>query len=162
MMRTWKSVAMAGLVLSFGLVACAPSAPTPAAPAPITKTREELAQEAFDLSGQRQQIVQAMRAGFMQLVNDPRMAGIVDEEVKSAAEKLSGEAVRVFAEEFTAQELSDMIAFFNSPSGRSYLLKQPTIGEKLSPIGQRIGEEMGRKIVERIQAAGLSPTGGPQ
>jgi hypothetical protein len=160
-MRTWKAVAMSGVVLSFGLVACSPPAAAPPTPAPITKTRGELAQEAFDLSGQRQQIVQAMRAGFMQLVNDPRMAGIVDEEIKLAADKMATEAVGVFAQEFTAQELSDMIAFFNSPSGKSYLLKQPTIGEKMGPIGQRIGEEMGRKIVERIQAAGLSPTGGP-
>lgn len=150
--------------LSLAVTGCSqpPQAPgpaaSPAAPvATVTKTREELAKEAFELSGARQQMVQVMRTSFMQLVGDPRFAGIIDEEIKVGLEPVITEATKIYAEEFSAQELTDMIAFFNTPSGKTFLSKQPLIAEKIQPVGQKFGQELGERIVARAQREGLLP-----
>lgn len=153
-MRVIFAVITAGVLLS----ACEPPVRAPApgeTSAPVTKSREELAKEAFEISGQRAFFEETLRAGFVEFQRSPRLQSVFNEELKVSVDQLSQEAMKIYESEFSAQELADMIAFFNTPSGQAYLAKQAVFGERLEPVARTVSVELGRRIATRVQREGL-------
>ena len=154
-------VISAAIALSL-LGACVPAPPAGGAQAPppqIAKSREELALQAFEVGGMREQMLRAVRAAVIQSAGDPRLTTIIDEELKSASGPVADQAAKIYAEEFTAQELTDMVAFFSSPGGKAFLAKQAKLQDRLQPIGQRFGQDLLLRVVQRAQQQGLLPGG---
>ncbi len=50
--------------------------------------------------------------------------------------KMKGQFVQAYADTFTADELSGMLAFYRSPGGQAYINKMPTLINKFNAIGQ--------------------------
>lgn len=146
------------IVLTLSAAGCS-APPTNGSPPPaqITKTREALAKEAFEVGGLQQQITQSTRTALNQMAADTRFAAIVDEELAAAMGPLTESAAAVYAEAFTAQELSDIVAFFNTPSGKAYLAKQGQLVERIQPMSERFGQDLMRRIADRARMAGLGP-----
>lgn len=158
--RTALLAASVLAVLGAGMAACTPSTPAPvAAPAKpaITKTRDELAREVVELSGVRDQIRLMFQTIFASLLSDPRVLTIANEEIDLTVEQFVKEAATMWAQEFTSEELNELVTFYRSPVGRALVSKQPIIGEKMTPIGQRLGAALDQRIGQRLQAAGLTP-----
>ena len=58
-------------------------------------------------------------------------------------ESLKGEFARIYAEEFTEQEIRDMIAFYRTPTGAKAIAKMSILMAKGSQIGaQRVQQNM--------------------
>jgi len=59
-------------------------------------------------------------------------------------ESLKGEFARIYAEEFTEQELRDLIAFYKTPTGVKSISKMPALMAKGGQLGmQRVQQNMG-------------------
>jgi hypothetical protein len=160
--RSRRALFLAG-GLALALAACGP-APTGQAPAPqsnpaspIAKTREQLAIEVFEVGGMREQMLKAVRAAVVQSAGDSRLNPIIDEELKAAIGPVADQAAKIYAEEFNAQELTDMAAFFATPGGKAFLARQGKLQDRLQPIGQRFGQDLLLRVVQKAQNQGLLP-----
>lgn len=74
-------------------------------------------------------------------------------------DKLKDDYITIYAEVFTAEELSELVTFYNSPIGRKYTEKQPEIMQRTMEISQKkmmdimpkimkLSEEMTKKLTE--------------
>lgn len=67
-------------------------------------------------------------------------------------ESLKNEFARIYAEEFTEQELRDMIAFYRTPTGAKAIAKMPALMAKGGQLGmQRVQQNMG-ELNEMLRA----------
>ena len=57
---------------------------------------------------------------------------------------------------FDEADLQGMIDFFVSPLGRKLLREQPAIQQESFAVGQEWGQEMGRRIAQRLREKGYS------
>lgn len=70
-------------------------------------------------------------------------------------EKIKPQYIRIYAETFTQQEVDDLIAFYQTPSGRSFIKKQPEVTQKTADLSQekmKVMMERLTKIMEEIMA----------
>lgn len=74
-------------------------------------------------------------------------------------QKLIDLLVPVYDKHLTEQELDDLIAFFSSPSGRSFVEKQPEIMIESFAIGQQWGRELAEELRQRLEARRKKVTG---
>lgn len=58
--------------------------------------------------------------------------------------KVTELAAQAYAEEFTDQELNDALAFYTSPSGRSFTEKMPGLTSRMLPMTKQIFPELFR------------------
>lgn len=62
-----------------------------------------------------------------------------------------------YAREFSVDELNGLIAFYDTPLGQKALAVLPAIQQRLFPIGEAMGREVGRdamlKVLEQIDAS---------
>lgn len=145
---------------TLGVASCTQTGPAPNAPpaAPvITATADELAKQAVELSGVRDQVKLGFSSMFQTIVTDPRAMPVIQEEVNVTVDQFALEAQKAWAQEFTLEELDAIVKFYQSPAGRSLVSKQPLIGEKLGPVGQRLGVDLGQRIEAKLRAQGLTP-----
>ena len=88
---------------------------------------------------------------------------ILREELKlsfaSRGEELVGATRDAYARNLSESELRDMIAFYETPSGKSLSRLQPTINSEAMRDGQAVGQAAARaampKILERLRKAKL-------
>lgn len=117
----------------------------------LAKTREELAREAFEVGGHQKRMVQVVRQALAPLGNDQRVMAVIDEEVAAAMPKVTEGVAQIYAEQFTAQELSDIVAFFQSSGGRAFLLKQGEIARQVQPLAEDFGRSVTERVVRRVR-----------
>ncbi|MEE9313704.1 MAG: DUF2059 domain-containing protein [Rhizobiaceae bacterium] len=89
------------------------------------------------------------------------ISNIVDEEALALATRrgdLEGEATRLFATQFTEQELNDIAAFFSSEAGSKYLATTPVLATELSKSARvwanGITRDMSANVLKRMSEAG--------
>ncbi|NLC23430.1 MAG: DUF2059 domain-containing protein [Oxalobacter sp.] len=63
---------------------------------------------------------------------------IIKEEM--SWDKMKSQYVQIYMETFTQQEIDDLAAFYQTPSGKSFIKKQPLVIQRTSAISQ---EKMG-------------------
>lgn len=67
-------------------------------------------------------------------------------------ESIKGDLARLYAEEFTEQEMHDLIAFYRTPVGIKTITKMPSLMAKGSQIGtERVKQNMG-ELFQMIRA----------
>lgn len=146
---------------------------------PMSET--EMAQALADFRQEAKKISEGKRKKIRQLLEIMKVADQskqVFEDVLSAMspkmpeevrEDLLGEAdfeqlieltVHTYAKHLTETEIDDLIAFYSSPTGRSFVEKQPLILRESMAAGLEWGKALARKIRER-QAAKKKRTIGP-
>jgi hypothetical protein len=67
-------------------------------------------------------------------------------------ESLKGELARIYAEEFTEQELRDIIAFYRTPTGAKTVAKFPVLMVKSSQLGAQRVQQNTAELTEMIRA----------
>ncbi|MDL2283937.1 DUF2059 domain-containing protein [Oxalobacter sp. OttesenSCG-928-P03] len=75
-----------------------------------------------------------------------QLDAIIKEEM--SWEKMKPQYVQIYAETFTQQEIDDLAAFYQTPSGKSFIKKQPLVIQRTSAISQ---EKMG-VMLERFSS----------
>ena len=69
----------------------------------------------------------------------------------------------VYDKYFTHQEIKELMAFYETPSGKKAILVLPTVINEAMGIGQGWGQALGPEIERRVNAAltreGLLPKG---
>jgi uncharacterized protein len=56
----------------------------------------------------------------------------------------------VYARNFTAEELREVVAFYRGPTGQKFVQKLPLITQESMLIGQRFGQSVGAEIRARM------------
>jgi len=56
----------------------------------------------------------------------------------------------VYARNFTAEELREVVAFYRGPTGQKFVQKLPLITQESMLIGQRFGQSVGAEIRSRM------------
>ncbi len=82
-----------------------------------------------------------------------RMAQLIGEEFGKRFPSLVEEMAPIYANNFTNDELRELIAFYDSPIGRKLVEKQPILSQQGAALGQawgqRIGQEAGQEAYRR-------------
>lgn len=155
--RTALALALATLP-SLGFASTSPEAAVAAqateAPA-IDPAKQALVAELMRTTGAIEignQIAGQMAQSFRQQV-PAEMHPIIDEIFGSLDMRdMEGEIAALYARTFTEQELKDMLAFYETPSGRSMLAKTPALMQESVAIGQAWGARKAEAVIARIQA----------
>ena len=133
-----------GLAALLALVIVGPAMGQAAGPPPDA-AKIALARRAFDLNEGAEGVARFMDFGLqssmrnLRVPNDPEVKAIVTKfvgsaraQVQSLSPQAVNAAVKVYATEYTTQELKDLIAFGESPSGRSIREKTPVVAKMTS------------------------------
>lgn len=83
--------------------------------------------------------------------DDPAMANVLSrvfhEEMEKVSARMMPKMARIYAETFTEQELADMLAFYQSPTGRKVVEKLPELSRRGQQIVAPMLPELQRDIV---------------
>jgi hypothetical protein len=69
-------------------------------------------------------------------------------------EELENRAVPIYAKHFDETEIQQIIAFYKTPIGQKMLKELPGIVSECVEVGQRWGQEIVQKIIERLKQNG--------
>ena len=78
-------------------------------------------------------------------------------------DKMKNEQIALYADTFNEQELKDLIAFYKTPSGQSFIEKQPEVMKRSMEITQKMLNQVIPKIqamAEELQKSGEKPQPG--
>jgi hypothetical protein len=77
-------------------------------------------------------------------------------EASASRQKLTDMAIEVYTRYYTAEDVRGLIAFYESPLGRKLSEVGPKLQveliQKSSAWGQKVGEEVGARVYDRIEA----------
>jgi hypothetical protein len=73
------------------------------------------------------------------------------EEMARGVNRLLTQMAGAWAERFTARELRDIAAFHRSPAGQKLRTQQQDLQRELSDIGRNWGEDIGKRIQQRLR-----------
>ena len=74
-------------------------------------------------------------------------------------EDLVNMVIPVYDRNFTDEEIEGMIVFYSSPIGQKVLAKLPIVMQESMQIGQAWGQELGKKVLQKLQQKGYIKEG---
>lgn len=110
-------------------------------------------------------IFKSMKPAIVQ--NRPDVDRDYDALVPVMMDKMSGRIneledsmVDIYANNFSAAELRDLIAFYKSPTGQKFLQKTPLVTQQTMAAGQKFGQSAGaeaqKQMIEELRNKGHS------
>ena len=85
---------------------------------------------------------------------------ILQDRMMARISELEGSIVTVYASNFSASELRDLIAFYKTPTGQKLLAKTPVIAQQTMAVGRKFGEVAGveaqHEMVDELRKKGHS------
>jgi hypothetical protein len=85
-------------------------------------------------------------------VIDKELVALFSEKV-SAPGGLIDQIIPVYDKYFTGQEIKELLAFYQSPTGRKTMVVLPKVTNETMEAGQRFGQSLGPEIQERAVEA---------
>jgi hypothetical protein len=155
-------VAASALVLLTATPAWTQTSDSPAAP---TARQLSLAREMVEISGSRNVMTTMFNAMLNQMVPeaDPHSASAEDRKVhdialeaahaafEKATPKMLDLFVDTYAHDFSEQEMSDIVAFYKTPSGQAAIAKLPKVmAESMPVVRNTIVPQLQRDMVDEI------------
>ena len=137
-----------------------------------SQTKQALAGEllkAMDFQGQLEKSMEVMKEAMpQQMEHNRRMMGVTNAAAKADAEngfgqvfeaifsspewkQMEQEMARVYADVFTEKEMTALIAFFNTPEGKSYIQKQPEIMKRSMALNQKMMMTIMPRLQKQLQ-----------
>ncbi|MBA2932866.1 DUF2059 domain-containing protein [Sphingomonas sp. CGMCC 1.13654] len=104
-------------------------------------------------------LTQALKAHFPDVDESwqPAIADAVQAELKTQADQLFSENVKIYATDFTAAELNEMLAFYASPGGRALVAKTPAIVQEKMAWGRAQGQASFARMIDSVCAKKACP-----
>ncbi len=131
--------------------------------------RVELAEELLVLMAVPEQIEQSFSMIKEMQVQQMRQLGVADEKIEEGVtyhdkvmdiiarelswDKLKDEYVQIYADMFSKTQLRELIAFYESPTGKAYIDKTPEIMRRTMSISQQKTMEIMPRIQKLIREA---------
>ena len=78
--------------------------------------------------------------------------GICTEEMKRSFPELEEPVIASYDANFSADEIKQLVAFYQSPVGRKIVVQLPQLMQQSVTMGQSWGQQAGVRAVERIRA----------
>ena len=78
---------------------------------------------------------------------------ICAEEMKRSAPELEEPVIAIYDDNFSADEIKQLLAFYQSPVGRKIVIQLPQLMQQSVTMGQSWGQQAGARAIERIRAA---------
>jgi uncharacterized protein len=72
------------------------------------------------------------------------------ESAQKRFNELTDSIATIYASNFTADELRDIIAFYRTPTGQTLLARQATIAQQTLMMGQQFGRSVARDVQQRM------------
>ena len=72
------------------------------------------------------------------------------ESMNARVNEIIDQIAAVYARNFTAEELREVLAFYRGPTGQKFVQKLPAITQESMLIGQRFGQSIGGEIRARM------------
>ena len=85
------------------------------------------------------------------------------EEIRSLvdSQELVGRLVPIYQAHFTAEEVRQLIAFYQTPVGQKFIAELPQLQREAAQVGQQWGTELGRRlgtvVAQRMAEKGYRP-----
>jgi hypothetical protein len=139
------------------LLCCAPAlwAQTPSPTTKAEKIRRILAQTDAHGAFRREMDVQ-VNLKRKEVSDIPQK--FWDELLKELeADKFVEMLAPIYERHFTDQELTELIAFYETPLGKKMVSTFPQVVAESQAAGGRYGEEIAQKVIKRMQAEGTFP-----
>lgn len=149
------------LSLLFGLMMIA--APAMAEQQAADEERLALGKEVLEVSGAAasfEKVLDAMGGQIFRMLvaQKPDKADKIREffvpmmkEMAARKEELIEKASRIYAEEFTAAELRELVAFYKTPVGRKLAKRLPAIMRKMNAAGGAWGRQVAQDIIRKAK-----------
>jgi hypothetical protein len=77
------------------------------------------------------------------------------EEVK--VDEMVELVIPIYQKRFTSQDVDGLIKFYQSPVGKKMVAQLPVIMQECYQVGQQYGEQLGKRVAERLRAKGIEP-----
>ena len=156
--------------LQLALVGAALASSLPALAAPPTPAALATAGEIVKLSGATSLfttlipgVIEQSKILFLQ--QNPGLAGdlnVIDTKMRAdlspRLSELSAEVAKIYAERFTEQELKDLLAFYNSPVGKKFVVEQGDVVNSSLKFAQdwanKLSDEVTVKMREELKKKG--------
>src|SRR6516225_10241752 len=81
-----------------------------------------------------------------------QFTGICAEEMKRSLPELEEPIIAIYDANFSADEIKQLVAFYQSPVGRKIVIQLPQLMQQSVSMGQSWGQQAGARAVERIRA----------
>ena len=78
--------------------------------------------------------------------------GMCTEEMKRSLPELEEPVIAIYDANFSADEVKQLVAFYQSPVGRKIIVQLPQLMQQSVTMGQSWGQQAGARAVERIRA----------
>jgi hypothetical protein len=79
--------------------------------------------------------------------------GMCAEEMKRSLPELEEPVIAIYDANFSADEIKQLVAFYQSPVGRKIVIQLPQLMQQSVAMGQSWGQQAGARAIERIRAA---------
>jgi len=150
-------------------------------PAPAASNSQIMAEKLLDLAGTKGLMQQGFEIGLKPALDGMKAQGMPDELIDAIRaesqrffeenfkwEEIEPQIVKLYVQTFTESELRDIVAFYETPTGRKAVSKVPTLTQqgvamamgrvraKMPEFQQRVGtliENYKKKTAEAAQAA---------
>jgi hypothetical protein len=89
-----------------------------------------------------------------QMTDDQKAAlqSVITDVTLEMTHKLVIDMAPAIADVFTEQELTDLVSFYESPTGRSLVAKTPLLAQRMQPIIVQLMPEMRREMLVKLCA----------
>jgi hypothetical protein len=85
---------------------------------------------------------------------------VLQDKMTARIDELMSAVVLIYATNFTAAELRDLLAFYNTPTGKKFLQKTPVVTQQTMAAGQKFGQSAGadaqKQLLEELRKKGHS------
>jgi len=78
---------------------------------------------------------------------------VCNEEMKRSLPELEEPVIAIYDNNFSGDEIKQLVAFYQSPVGRKIVVQLPQLAQQIVAMGQSWGQQAGARAVERIRAA---------
>ena len=130
-----------------------PVAPVPAAPAidPAFEADIRRLLEASGAGALGAQVMEQMLVAFRPMAPEGPESFWIELKAEMDPTQLVELTVPVYARHLSHADVKDLLVFYESPIGRKMLVVQPAITADSMAVGQAWGQEIGARVVQRLQ-----------
>jgi hypothetical protein len=76
---------------------------------------------------------------------------VLQQKMNARVSELEDSFVMIYASNFSAAELRDVIAFYKSPTGQKFLAKTPIVTQQTMAAGQKFGQTAGAEAQKEMK-----------
>ena len=150
---------LAASILALSLAASGAQAQTAAAP--VDPQRLAIAKQIFEAQGgvkNAAAMVKTMQSAMLANAPTPeikqRLTAAMDTMTSAVLPRLFDELAGYYAADFTADQLKDILAFYQTPTGRALLANSPILAQQVGGTMARIMPRMQLSVLDKVCSTG--------